>query len=158
MDEQNNDLEGLEVYQLFDLMRPLVEPEAVSWVPQGPGWWWVLAGLLLTASLLVFRALRRRYRLRFRNAALRELDALPEHYSVLQLSAVLKRYVLSVASRAEVASLTGSEWAAYLNAQSESVRFSDFNQLALQTDVDRFALKAQAQTWLREQQGATRGL
>lgn len=149
MTTDNSDLDGLEVYQLYDLMEPLEPASAISMIPQGPGWWVLLAlALLITVALLGWHYYRR-YQNRFRLYAIAEVHALPDDYSPLQISAILKRCLLSHTPRQEVAALTGQQWCDYLNSHvEEKVQFTDFYQMRGDNQWDRKELKRCAIYWL----------
>lgn len=145
-----DDLKGLELYQLYDIMEPLVPAEPVSKIPEGPGWW-VLLGLLVFVAISVMGwKFYRRYQNRYRYYAIDEVNALPDDYSPWQLSAILKRCALTEFSRPQVAALTGHEWSEFLNQHyPEGAGFSDFNSLSAEkSGLDRSALKQQAIDWL----------
>ncbi|MEM7135997.1 MAG: DUF4381 domain-containing protein [Myxococcota bacterium] len=100
-------------------------PEPVPMTPQTIGW--VLLGIAL-ASLVVWgaaRAVRVFRQNRYRRAALRELDAIrlrPQVHAT-QLPALLKRTALVAFRRAEVASLSGAAWVAFLERTCPSAGF-----------------------------------
>lgn len=143
----NNDLQGLEVYQLYELMEPLADPEPVSMMPQGPGWWLVAAAVLVLVLAALTFWLCRRHKNRFRHYAILEIDALPPDYNPLQVSAILKRCLMTQVPRQQVASLTGQQWCDYLNnCVANKVQFHDFYFL---TDAfDREQLRRDAKYWL----------
>lgn len=148
----NSDLEGLEIYQLYELMEPLALAEPVSMAPQGPGWW-VLAGVIVS-TLCVLAGLHyyRRYKNRYRYYAIAEIEALDADYSPLEVSAILKRCLMSHVARQEIASLTGQAWCDYLNAcvqgtGKQSVQFKDFYRLRHEA-FDREQLRNEAKHWL----------
>ncbi|WP_041523824.1 DUF4381 domain-containing protein [Gilvimarinus agarilyticus] len=145
----NSDLDGLEIYQLFELIQPLEPAEPISMLPQGPGWWGLLGGVLFLVVLLVGRHYYRRYQNRFRLYAVAEVNALADDYDPLDVSAILKRCLLSHMPRREVAALTGEPWCEYLNARVENqVTFTDFYRLRSDNGFDRAALRQQAIFWL----------
>ena len=100
----------------------IVEPEPVSMLPQTPGW--IVLVLLLLAGLLwklwssVQRWRRNRYR-RDAQAQLLELRArvdAGDHGALRELAPLLRATVLQVDERTDVASCSGSAWAAHLRA------------------------------------------
>ena len=146
----NSDLEGLEIYQLFELMEPLEPAEPVSMFPQGPGWWVLLGTILLIVAIMAGRHYYRRYQNRYRLYAIAEVQALNDDYSPLDISAILKRCLLSHTPRNEVASLTGDSWCEYLNARADhQITFTNFYRLRDSDEFDPQALKQQAIYWLK---------
>ncbi len=104
-------------------LRDLHLPEAVGWWPLAPGWWLIIALLLLGLGWLLLRGWRR-YRLNApRRYALRTLAAVESEYLShqnpvrlgQQLSELLRRGMLAYAPRHEVAGLTGESWLAWLD-------------------------------------------
>ena len=104
-------------------LRDLHLPDAIGWWPLAPGWWGVIALLVLVLGYTLWRAYRR---WRFngpRRYAMRELARYEHEYLVhrdpvtlgKQLSELLRRGMLAYAPREEVAGLTGSEWLAWLD-------------------------------------------
>jgi hypothetical protein len=103
-------------------LRDIHLPDAVGWWPPAPGWWLILFGIF---AVLVYAGIRR-YRFRRHRAALRalagiaaELERGAEPVTCLQtLSAVLRRFVMTVAQPSEartVPGLTGTRWLEYLD-------------------------------------------
>lgn len=151
----NSDLEGLEIYQLFDLMQPLAPADSISMVPQGPGWWVLLVVIIVLLGAFGSWHYYRRYRNRFRLYAVAEINALGDNYSPLDVSAILKRCLLSHTPRTEVAALTGDSWCEYLNARVDhQVTFTDFYRLRGSGEFDSQALKRQAIYWLQNYKAA----
>ncbi|WP_020207725.1 DUF4381 domain-containing protein [Gilvimarinus chinensis] len=152
----NSDLEGLEIYQLFELMQPLEAADPISMIPQGPGWWVLMGLILLLLGLLLGWRYYRRYQNRYRLYAIAEINALGDDYNPLEISAILKRCLLSHTPRTEVAALTGEPWCEYLNARVDNrVTFTDFYLLRKSHNFDRAALKRQAIYWLENYTVAT---
>ena len=97
-------------------LRDIHLPEPVPLWPLAIGWWIALAGLLLLAAGAWAWVRHRRRSLK--SAALRELDAVCEHFErsgdpeglALELSELLRRIALARFPRRDVASLHGSEW------------------------------------------------
>jgi hypothetical protein len=103
-------------------LADIAVPDPVSWYPQAWGWW-VLAGALFVAALvLAIRRARRFVADRYRREALRECAALEASLdseggraaALAELAALLKRTALSAWPRAEVASLSGRAWIEFL--------------------------------------------
>jgi hypothetical protein len=113
-------------------LRDIAMPEAVSLWPPAPGWWVVLALLLLVAFWIWRRYERARAAGRYRREALAELEALASGLGrqggraalAERLPALLKRVALHVEPRPEVAALTGAEWLAELDRMYHGAGFA----------------------------------
>ena len=122
----NDDLFSLE--KLHDL----VEPDPVAWWPLAPGWWFVMALLVIWTAAVCMIALIRWRRSAYRRAGLRLLDEIElsaesgaERARLMSsLSSLLKRVALAAYPRELVASLTGIEWMEFLDRTSPTVRFT----------------------------------
>jgi hypothetical protein len=106
---------------LLDQLQDVLEPPPVSMVPATWGWA-VLALLLLGAAALAAWAwLRHRRATAYRRAALAELHALApalergDPDTLAALERLLRRTALAAFPRAEVATLTGDAWLAFLD-------------------------------------------
>lgn len=115
-------LEGLRGYHL---------PDPVGWWPPAPGWWVLGLVLLAVGAVLGWWWLRRRRRTAAARQAQRELARLRRNRLeakdpaafVRGLSTLLRRYVLAVFPRREVAALTGEAWLAFLDRHGGGGRF-----------------------------------
>ena len=104
-------------------LRDLQLPDAIGWWPLAPGWWGVIAVIVVVLAYLLMRLYRqwqcnapRRYAMRA--LARYEVEYLEHRNPVTlgkQLSELLRRGMLAYAPREEVAGLTGSEWLAWLD-------------------------------------------
>lgn len=103
-------------------LRDIHLPDAVSWWPPAPGYWLLLA--LLMISLMSFWLMRKRYRQRaVKRAALKQLTLIKQNFRqnhdtqqlVSQLSALLRRAAISTFPRANCAALTGQQWLQWLD-------------------------------------------
>jgi len=95
----------------LDLLHDLVTPPDVAWWPPAPGWYVVIA-ILLLGGILVLARLVSRYRAdAYRRAALLELANLEDPASIAEL---LRRTAMAVAPRATVAQLKGPAWLDWL--------------------------------------------
>ena len=112
-------------------LRDLHLPEAVGWWPLAPGWWVVIAMLLLGCAYLVRLYLMQRSQSAARRHALKQLAALTtefeQHGDVVvfssAMSELLRRTMLAYAPRANVAGLTGDQWLAWLDRDLDQPRF-----------------------------------
>ncbi len=146
----------------LDALRDIHLPEAVSWWPLAIGYWLLLA-LMLVALLWWFK----RYRLyTIRRAAQKELDRVVarfggdnnSHALARQVNVWLRRAVLSLEPRHEVASLTGSEWINHVQSCSMDTGFTfsdDVVELLTKgvyqasTEVDAERLIKECRAWAR---------
>ena len=112
-------------------LRDLHLPEAIGWWPLAPGWWIVIALIMIGLGLLVRQLLRTRARGAARRYALRQLNELTanfeQHHDAIafsgHLSELLRRTMLAYAPRHDVAGLTGDEWLAWLDRDLDQPRF-----------------------------------
>lgn len=107
------DLAGLNLIELLDLLEPVPTPEPISLLPQTPLWGWLAALLLLLAARFAYRYWRRWRANAYRRAALAEIDGAGNDPAVL--SAILRRTALCAFPRESVASLYGTEWLQFLD-------------------------------------------
>ncbi len=114
-------------------LRGLHLPEPVGWWPLAPGWWVLMAILVVTAGLLIRDWLRRRARSAARRKALRQLEESRAAYAYhgnpvilgSELSELLRRTMLAYAPRSEVAGLTGDAWLAWLDRDLDEPKFRE---------------------------------
>ncbi len=114
-------------------LRDLHLPEAVSWWPLAPGWWILLALLLVVLAIVAhnwLRAYRRNRARRVAHERFREYRAAyAEHGNPValgrQLSELLRRTMLAYAPRASVAGLTGEAWLEWLDSGLDQPLFAD---------------------------------
>lgn len=103
-------------------LRDIHLPAPVSWWPPAPGWW-LLALILLLASLLAWLWLRHRRQRRWARAALAELAELDAafradgnaHRLCSEVSLLLRRIAVLDRATPEHAALTGEDWLAWLD-------------------------------------------
>jgi hypothetical protein len=140
-------------------------PPPVSFWPPAPGWWALAALLVLLGAALAWELRRRRASVR--RLALRELAELASRFGeqpdrvalAVSLSTLLRRVALARRARAEVASLHGEAWIAYLTQGSQRRELSphvarDLIQTAYRGERssagDPAAWLAFAHDWIRE--------
>lgn len=142
--------------RIRDIQLP---PDPPLW-PLAPGWWLLLALLLIAFSLLALHWYRRGA---LRRAALRELEQLRLRYQsdgndavlAMGLSTLLRRLALSRDPRTQVAGLSGDEWLAYLDIRGGTKGFSAGEGRRLLTtpyggggEADVDALLALVRSWI----------
>jgi len=152
--------DGLNLPQLLDRMHGLVVPDPVSWLPQTPGWWVLLAWLLGMVVLGAWRIGSYRRRNRYRREALSVLatiESQADHRRLEtagQIAALLKRTALAAYPRRQIAHLYGAEWAQFLcqsaNDDAQVVAAADtLAAAAYRTEVDGAALCNPARRWIQ---------
>jgi hypothetical protein len=114
-------------------LRDLHLPETIGWWPLAPGWWVVLALIVVALGFLLRAWLRTHARGAARRFALRRLNAIEREYAERKnpvafgadLSEVLRRTMLAYAPRQDVAGLTGEAWLAWLDQDLAKPVFSN---------------------------------
>ena len=124
-------------------LNDIVLPATVGWWPLAPGWYILLALLLIAFAWFGYRSLYRWMNDRYRRAALRELQLLADRMhatkerhaeerdaKLRQIPILLKRTALSAYPRSQVASLSGKDWFHFLNS---TVKFPSFTESTAST-------------------------
>ncbi len=143
---------GLNLIDLLERLEPIPEPEAVSLFPQTQGWVWLGALVVALLFVLARRGLRAYQANGYRRAALREVDRIGS--DPIALAAILRRTALTAYPRADVASLFGADWLAFLDLAYGGTEFSaGQGHLLASTPYRNEASSAQLQklaaTWIR---------
>ncbi|WP_157960440.1 DUF4381 domain-containing protein [Marinimicrobium alkaliphilum] len=105
-------------------LRDIHAPDAASWWPLAWGWWLVILVVGIALLCGVWWLLRRKRRNRYRAQALQEAEVLWRHYQtegntllyLEQVNRLLRRCLLHLRPRAEVARLQGDAWLKQLAA------------------------------------------
>ena len=113
-------------------LRDIHLPEAIGWWPPAPGWWIVLAVTILLGFWLLphYRAWQKRRIIRRSVEA--ELQAIDtafqqhrnKHQLVQDLSILLRRVAMSLASRQEIAGQVGEQWLQQLDELANTRLFN----------------------------------
>src|SRR5690606_33417427 len=114
-------------------LRDLHLPEAIGWWPPAPGWWLLLALLVLGLVLAARASFLLHRRNAARRVALAELARLKRDWDAdrnpaalaASVSDLLRRAMLAYAPRHEVAGLTGRAWLEWLDRGLERRPFSN---------------------------------
>jgi hypothetical protein len=105
-------------------------PEAVGWWPPAIGWWLlaVLIPLLIVFLYWFYKHLTHKTAINTAKknfAVIKENPALDNNQKLRGLSMLVRRVAISVNPRAEVASLTGRQWLAFLDKSVTGAPFSE---------------------------------
>jgi len=148
-------------------LRDIHLPAEPGWFPPAPGWWLVLAAVLLGAVLVYFLIKYRKKQARFRQEAISLIEELlirhenrelPAPEAIASISATLKRVAITLYGREQVAKLSGQDWLDFLDAHAKTSRFQTDDGRALvtssyqaDTTVSVQTVAALAKDWIREQ-------
>lgn len=146
-------------------LRDVHLPDAISWWPLAVGWWITLLviPILLWISFKVYRHLTRKTAVKTAKQILQELKqqrTKTEAQVLAEVSALLRRVAMSLASREECASLTGQAWLEYLDKSLDDKPFTRgvgqclaevIYRRTTPTHVDIFELLDLAERWLNAQ-------
>ena len=151
-------------------LHPLREPALIGWWPPAPGWWAVLALVIMAISLLAYFLIKRRRDNRYRRLALAQLLALYHDLNqsadgedtnrdcITAINALLKSVALRAFPRHDIAALSGRAWLDFLNTSRQdtntATEFSPaFATAAYQRDLpdlDHEQLFQAAKRWIRK--------
>lgn len=115
-------------------LRDIHLPEPVSVWPPAPGWWFLVAVLVVAViSLWLVQRYKKKSRLSVLKMARNELKRISAEYALnknpvgllREISALLRRICISLFPREDVASLTGDAWLGFLNKHSGSGLFAN---------------------------------
>ena len=110
-------------------LRDIHLPETLGWWPPAIGWW-LLAILLPLLCVLIFWIYRRITRKTAIKTAKKQLIAITKDHTLddwnklIELSALIRRVVVSTSVRNETASLTGQRWLEYLDSSVNGSPFT----------------------------------
>lgn len=145
-------------------LRDIHLPPPISWWPPAPGWW-IAAALLLILAGTGYGWRRWQRNNRWRRQALAQLihlRGLDASLLAAHLSQLLRRVAISRYPQAEVASLTGEAWLAFLDRtlgdegtpfQKGAGRALLIGPYAASAEFDSTALLALCEQWIRRQPG-----
>ena len=113
-------------------LRDIHLPVEPGWWPPAPGWW-ILGLIAVAISVLIFRSISRRRRLRLPSrellSRLQQLSAgnesLNNYDALVEISGLTRRYVVTRYGRKQTAGLTGERWLQFLDRISGT---NDFTQ------------------------------
>jgi hypothetical protein len=122
---------GLNLVDLLDLLEPVPEPPPIPLWPETVGWLWLALILAALIGWLAWRRWQAWCRDAWRRAALAEIAAAGDDPA--RLAEILRRAALATHPRADVASLTGPAWLAFLDTASGGTAFTQGPGRALAT-------------------------
>lgn len=109
-------------------LEPISAPETVSFWPPQPGWYVVIAVLVVLFIYGIYRYIQYKKRNAYRKRALLELEKLnkrkPDQSLLANLNALLKVTALKGYPRDMVAELTGIPWLEFLERTEPKLKFS----------------------------------
>lgn len=137
----------------LDRLHGLAMPPEVPWWPLAPGWYVVIAIILIAASMLAFRAWKKWRANAYRREALGALDAASDPPAIAE---ILKRTALAIAPRDVIAAKSGTAWLDWLETMSPTP-LSENIRTQLTTGIyqrspgssDIFALRIFAAAWIK---------
>jgi hypothetical protein len=148
-------------------LHPLREPELIGWWPLAPGWWLLLAMLVMCLLGLIYLLLRRYRANAYRRQALLQLREVQQRYldegdvtgCLSQINALLKSVALQAYPRRGVAGSSGEQWLAFLNSRvKRSIDFppgfvqAHYHKNAAELDLEQ--VQRAAQQWIRHHEVA----
>ncbi len=144
-----------------------IEPASVRFTPDAPGWYVLAAGLLLTLLVIACCVWQYRRRNRYRRIALDWLEGEERRFLatsdyprlVYAADMLLKRILIRLNKKEEVASLQGTSWLDYLNETCPSAAFTPTDAETVGALYDSrcpldkqqvLAFTARAKQWIRK--------
>ena len=126
-------------------LRDIHLPEPISWWPIAPGWWMIIASVLLVITV-VFIAKNIYLKKQLNRDIKAELETIKQQYQLTKnksllaqsLSLLLRRASISYFPKTDTAGLIGDEWLAYLDNTSNR---SSANK-KFQSEIGRVLLSA----------------
>jgi hypothetical protein len=123
-------------------------PESIGWFPPAIGWWLVvlLIPLIIWFLYWAYKRLTRKTAIKAAKQLLATIKNSPmdNAQKLAEISALLRRVAVSVAPRAEAASLTGTAWLAFLDNTLKDAQFM--------TGTGRFLVNAPYQKYMPSEQ------
>ncbi len=118
----SDDLQKLNLVELYDLLVLPEAPAPVSMWPQTVGWIWLGLAVLFLIGLGFWKLLAWRRATQYRREALAELRTAGD--DPVAISSILRRTALAAFARDTVAGLQGSEWLEFLDHTSDAKSFA----------------------------------
>ncbi len=110
-------------------LRPVHEPEPISWWPPAIGWWMVviLIPLLIALTYWLYRRITRKTAIKSAQKLLltiKQDNRSANRQKLESLSALIRRVAISTSARTECAGLTGNQWLTFLDNTMKGHPFS----------------------------------
>lgn len=120
-------------------------PEPIGWWPLAPGWYVLMAILLVIVIGFIYLDHKRRLHARAKNQALKLLAVYKQQYeqenntqaTSARISELLRRVALVYFPRSEVASIHGDDWIQFLNKTSKGIDFKPVQSMLLESPFKR---------------------
>ncbi len=126
-------------------LRDIHLPEPISWWPVAPGWWMLIATILLIIAVVfisrkiyISKQLKRDIKEELENIKQQFQQAQNKSQLAKSLSILLRRASISYYPKADIAGLTGEHWLSYLD--DSNTRLSANNRF--QSDIGKVLLSA----------------
>ena len=117
----------MESLQLQDIHLP----ESASFWPLAVGWWVLLAMIILIATWIIIKTIKRAKQKRLQRKILAKFTALekklkanPSNATVAEINTLLRQLAITYYPRTEIASLTGGDWLHFLDESGNTHDFS----------------------------------
>lgn len=121
----NTVLVGQEGEMLKPELGPLIEPEAVKFTFDTPGWY-VLAGLILLFAIILSLKWFKNYKKNaYRRKAIKEIES-NKQSEINEVLVLLKIVATTTFGRKEVAQLHGNEWLQFLESKAKNTPFTNY--------------------------------
>lgn len=149
----NEEFEGLNLVELYDLLEEVPEPPAIALTPQTLGWI-VLGGLVVLLFLLCGWWIHKRWQANaYRRAALHELDQAGDDPAAI--AKIIRRAALVAYPRSDIVRLTGESWLEFLDSTYPGSAFSSgagriVSIAPYRPQPATSELRAVARDWLRK--------
>lgn len=148
----------------LDQLKDIHLPSEVSWWPLAIGWWALLV-LVLLGCFLLWRIWKKKQQYKQQHSVMSEAfdtlaadSTLDDREWLGELSALLKRIVISLHGRDAGAGLVGQDWLYFLDKQGNTDQFSKGVGQVLESapyqesvQYDRSELLALVKQWLKTQ-------
>ena len=158
----SEDLEKLNLVELYDRLVLPEAPAPVSMWPQTVGWIWLGLAILVLIGIAVWKLWKWRRATQYRREALAELRAAGDDPVII--SDILRRTALAAFPRDVVAGLQGAEWLEFLDHTSNTTTFngSDAGHVLAKAPFapqpPHNDLPAMAKTWIKMHRQAKKAL
>lgn len=103
-------------------INTVIEPVRVSYWPLQPGWYLLMAIVLILLLLMVWKRYKRRLKDAYKREAIKSIQSLSnDNDFFFQLNQIIKAVAIKSYGREKVASLAGKEWITFLQKSKEGV-------------------------------------